>query len=66
MVRYNQQAHDACDHDATRINSRFTPPPPLKKWGSKGRVRVNTSAPVGDPDPYLWVYILSKLKPRSV
>ena len=29
-------------------------------------LRVNTSAPVGDPDPYLWVYILSKLKPRSV
>ena len=29
-------------------------------------IRVNTSAPVGDLDPYLWVYILSKLKPRSV
>ena len=29
-------------------------------------VRVNTSAPMGDPDLYLWVYILSKLKPRSV
>ena len=36
-------------------------------WGSGGwRIRVSTSAPVGDPDPYLWVYILSKLKPRSV
>ena len=30
------------------------------------RIRVNTSAPVGDPDPYLSVYILSKLKPRTV
>ena len=29
-------------------------------------LRVNTSAPVGDPDPYLLVYILSKLKPRPV
>ena len=28
-------------------------------------LRVSTSAPVGDLDPYLWVYILSKLKPRS-
>ena len=29
-------------------------------------LKVGTSAPMGDPDPYLWVYILSKLKPRSV
>ena len=29
-------------------------------------LRVNRSAPVGDPDLYLWVYILLKLKPRSV
>ena len=33
---------------------------------AKEDLRVSTSAPVGDPDLYLWVYILSKLKPRSV
>ena len=35
-------------------------------WANHLGLRVNTSAPVGDPDLYLWVYILSKLKPRSV
>ena len=28
--------------------------------------RASMSAPMGGPDLYLWVYILSKLKPRSV
>jgi hypothetical protein len=29
------------------------------------RLRVSTSAPVGDPDPYPQVYRLSKFKLRS-
>ena len=39
-------------------------------WASKSSpqsaMRVSTSAPVGDLDPYLWVYRLSKLKLRSM
>ena len=37
-----------------------------KNYKPSASLRVSMSAPVGDLDLYLWVYILSKLKPRSV
>ena len=37
-----------------------------KNYQPSASLRVSMGAPVGDLDLYLWVYILSKLKPRSV
>ena len=48
MVRYIQQSCDACDHDATRVNGRFTPSLPLKKNGVvKGEILTSTTSTVG-------------------
>jgi hypothetical protein len=57
-----QQFPDGCDFQQwTGDDSKA-----LMKVLAMAVLRVSTSAPVGDPDPYPWVYRLSKLKLRSV
>ena len=51
MVQYNQPSRDTRDHDATRVNGRFTPSPSLKKergvGGGQRRVTTGTTSTIG-------------------
>src|SRR6202040_1647205 len=70
----NAKKNQSSNQGSSLSNSEKKNPNLSDKLGKDGkltqakrtRLRVSTSAPMGNPDPYLWVYRLSKLKLRSV